>query len=176
MRPEGKSYGKTQNRSQAAPAPTTEPLLDGALDAPCSPWETAYLRFETPEQEVEKFMRRLTRLRVSDLPREAEAVELFCGRGNGLVALRRMGFANIEGVDSSARLLAQYRGSARVFAADCRQLPFEDLSKDLLIVQGGLHHLAVLPDDLELTLEDDGGCCGKTAARSDRLSPGQRHS
>jgi ubiquinone/menaquinone biosynthesis C-methylase UbiE len=46
-------------------------------------------------------------------------------------------------------LLAEYKGAARCHAGDCRQLPFADKSKDAAIVQGGLHHLPVLPDDLE---------------------------
>jgi SAM-dependent methyltransferase len=76
-------------------------------------------------------------------------LELFCGRGNGLHALARLGFRNIEGVDLSPRLLAEYRGEARCRAADCRELPFPDKSKGAAIVQGGLHHLPVLPEDLE---------------------------
>jgi ubiquinone/menaquinone biosynthesis C-methylase UbiE len=120
----------------------------------CTPWEEAYLRFETPEQEVKKFVKRLRRLRVRELPRDAKVVELFCGRGNGLIALQRMGFSNIEGVDLSAKLIAQYRGSGKVLVGDCRKLPFANQSKDLLIVQGGLHHLMVLPDHLEQTLAE----------------------
>lgn len=113
------------------------------------PWEAAYLRFETPEEEIRKFTERLRRLGVSQWPRESNVVELFCGRGNGLHALARLGFQNIEGVDLSPRLLAEYTGKARCYAGDCRELPFADSSKDAAIVQGGLHHLPVLPDDLE---------------------------
>jgi ubiquinone/menaquinone biosynthesis C-methylase UbiE len=113
------------------------------------PWETAYLRFETPEEEIRKFTERLRRLGVSKWPRETNVVELFCGRGNGLHALARLGFCSIEGVDLSPRLLAEYTGEARCYAGDCRELPFSDQSKDAAIVQGGLHHLPVLPDDLE---------------------------
>jgi SAM-dependent methyltransferase len=113
------------------------------------PWEAAYLRFETPEEEIRKFTERLHRLGVSQWPRESNVVELFCGRGNGLHALARLGFRNIEGVDLSPRLLAEYRGEARCYAGDCRELPFADGSKDAAIVQGGLHHLPALPDDLE---------------------------
>jgi SAM-dependent methyltransferase len=113
------------------------------------PWEAAYLRFETPDQEIRKFTGRLRRLGVSEWSRETNVVELFCGRGNGLHALTRLGFQNIEGVDLSPRLLAEYTGGARCYAADCRELPFADRSKDAAIVQGGLHHLPVLPDDLE---------------------------
>jgi SAM-dependent methyltransferase len=113
------------------------------------PWETAYLRFETPEEEIRKFTERLRRLGASEWPRDTNVVELFCGRGNGLHALARLGFRNIEGVDLSPRLLAEYTGEARCIAGDCRELPFGDGSKDAIIVQGGLHHLPVLPDDLE---------------------------
>ena len=118
------------------------------------PWEAAYLRFETPEEEIQKFIARLNRLGAPQWPRGAEIVELFCGRGNGLIALERLGFKRIEGVDLSSRLLAQFKGSAKCTLADCRQLPFADRTKDVLIVQGGLHHLPTLPDDLDQTFSE----------------------
>jgi len=118
------------------------------------PWEAAYLRFETPEQEIQKFIARLNRLGAPQWPRDSEIVELFCGRGNGLIALQRLGFTCIEGMDLSPRLLAQFKGSAKCTVADCRQLPFADRSKDVLIVQGGLHHLPALPDDLDQTFSE----------------------
>jgi ubiquinone/menaquinone biosynthesis C-methylase UbiE len=118
------------------------------------PWEAAYLRFETPEQEIQKFVSRLQKLGAAQWPRDAEIVELFCGRGNGLNALERLGFTRLEGVDLSPKLIAQYRGPAKCFVGDCRQLPFADRSKDVLIVQGGLHHLPTLPEDLERTLAE----------------------
>src|SRR5258708_14984450 len=113
------------------------------------PWEAAYLRFETPEEEMRKFTERLRRVGVTKWPRETNVVELFCGRGNGLHALARLGFRNIEGVDLSPRLLAEYTGEARGYPGDCRELPFADKSKDAAIVQCRLHHLPILPDDLE---------------------------
>jgi ubiquinone/menaquinone biosynthesis C-methylase UbiE len=118
------------------------------------PWEAAYLRFESPEQEIQKFIKRLTRLGASRWPRDVEIVELFCGRGNGLIALERLGFARLEGVDLSPRLVAQYRGPAKCLVGDCRRLPFADRSKDVLIVQGGLHHLPALPEDLQQTFSE----------------------
>jgi ubiquinone/menaquinone biosynthesis C-methylase UbiE len=118
------------------------------------PWEAAYLRFETPEEEIQKFIKRLTRLGAPQWPRDAEIVELFCGRGNGLIALQRLGFTRLEGVDLSPRLVAQYRGPAKCIVTDCRQLPFADRSKDVLIVQGGLHHLPTLPEDLRQTFAE----------------------
>lgn len=117
-------------------------------------WENAYLRFETPEQEIAKFLGRLKRLGAHHWPRDAQVVEIFCGRGNGLQALAQLGFARLEGVDLSERLLQQYRGPATLYVCDCRKLPFDDASRDVLIVQGGLHHLPRLMDDLEATLDE----------------------
>jgi len=112
-------------------------------------WEAAYLRFETPEEEIKKFIGRLEKLGAEEWRRDAEIVELFCGRGNGLHALQRLGFERLEGVDLSPHLISQYEGNARCYVGDCRKLPFADQSKDVLIVQGGLHHLPALPDDLD---------------------------
>ena len=128
---------------------------DGVLQSvPLDPWEAAYARFETPEEEINKFLERLKFLGVARLPRDLQVVELFCGRGNGLHALSRLGFTNIEGADISPRLLALYSGPAKCYASDCRQLPLPDQSKDVLIVQGGLHHLPALPHDLEETFRE----------------------
>jgi ubiquinone/menaquinone biosynthesis C-methylase UbiE len=134
------------------PENETNPQVQNALSP--DPWESAYLRFETPEEEIQKFIVRLNRLGAPQWPRDAEIVELFCGRGNGLVALDRLGFTRIEGVDLSPRLVAQYRGPAKCIVGDCRQLPFADRSKDVLIVQGGLHHLPNLPEDLQQTFAE----------------------
>jgi ubiquinone/menaquinone biosynthesis C-methylase UbiE len=118
------------------------------------PWESAYLAFETPEQEVAKFLKRLQKLGATDWPKDAQIIELFCGRGSGLMALHELGFTRIEGVDLSPRLLAEYRGAGRIECCDCRNLSFPDASRDIAIVQGGLHHLPILPDDLERTLAE----------------------
>ena len=115
-------------------------------------WEAAYLRFETPEQETRKFVTRLKSLGADHWPRDAKIIELFCGRGNGLRALHQMGFTKIEGADLSASLLSQYDGPGKCYVADCRRLPFGSGSKDIVVIQGGLHHLPKLPGDLEQTL------------------------
>ncbi len=117
-------------------------------------WEAAYLRFETPEQEISKFFARLEKLGVRQWANNAKIVELFCGRGNGLHALERLGFMHLEGIDLSAHLVSQYRGSATMHVGDCRELPFESESRDVLIVQGGMHHLPELPSDLDRTLAE----------------------
>jgi ubiquinone/menaquinone biosynthesis C-methylase UbiE len=132
-----------------------EPASSGAgTSQPHDAWELAYSRFETPAQEIRKFVARLKELGAEQWPKNSAIVELFCGRGNGLHALRQLGFSQIEGVDLSPRLLAQYQGTARTTVADCRELPFADGTKDVVIVQGGLHHLPALPGDLDRTLAE----------------------
>lgn len=121
---------------------------------PHDSWEEAYLRFESPEEEVRKFIRRLRFVGAGKWPRHAKIVELFCGRGNGLRALHQLGFSEVEGIDLSPSLAAEYAGPGKILVGDCRQLPFEDASRDILIVQGGLHHLPVLPDDLDRALAE----------------------
>lgn len=119
----------------------------------CDPqWEAAYERFESAEQEIHKFMRRLRGFGLDRRPKSLRVVELFCGRGGGLVALEKLGFSNIEGVDLSESLLQQYRGPATLHLADCRELPLGNASFDAVIVHGGLHHLPRLPADLEAVL------------------------
>lgn len=115
-------------------------------------WEAAYRRFETPAEEVRKFQARLRRAGVDRWPRHARLAELFCGRGNGLVALERLGFRDLAGVDLSESLLGEYSGPAQLYVGDCRDLRFEPGSLDGVTVHGGLHHLPELRDDLEAVL------------------------
>jgi ubiquinone/menaquinone biosynthesis C-methylase UbiE len=116
------------------------------------PWESAYLRFQTPEQEVRKFVRRLRTLGAKNWRRDGRVVELFCGRGNGLRALERLKFSRICGLDRSANLLGRYTGRVELVLCDCRDLPLAGGSQDIAIVHGGLHHLARIPEDIEQTM------------------------
>jgi SAM-dependent methyltransferase len=120
-----------------------------------SAWEKAFLRIETPEEEIQKFLGRLRRAGADEgWPRDSRILELFCGRGNGLHALQRLGFVNLEGADLSAPLISRYSGPAKCYVCDCRELPFETASRDIAIIQGGLHHLPKLPNDLERSLAE----------------------
>jgi SAM-dependent methyltransferase len=149
----------------AAPFPTLAPCSHTAISSAlvetegrlrCCPhcWEEAYLAFESPDEEVRKFRRRLLRLGAKSWPPAAAIVELFCGRGNGLTALGTLGFTRVEGVDFSPRLVAEYKGPFSMHVADCRCLPFADASRDIVLVQGGLHHLERLPGDLDQVVSE----------------------
>ena len=117
-------------------------------------WEAAYRRFETQDEEIAKFVRRLRLLGADAWPRSARVVELFCGRGNGMLALSQLGFTDLAGIDTSPTLTALYRGPGEAVVGDCRALPWPDASKDILIAQGGLHHLPELPGDLDRVLAE----------------------
>lgn len=109
-------------------------------------WEELFLRFETVQQERRKFVGRLKKLGVEKWDKELKVVELFCGRGSGLLAWESLGFNNIEGVDLSEKLVKHYAGKAKCHIADVRCLPFADESFDVVCIQGGLHHLDLAND------------------------------
>lgn len=117
-------------------------------------WENAYLQFQTPEEEVHKFTRRLRWLGCEKWPQDSQITEICCGRGGGLEALRRLGFQDIEGIDLSESLLGQYQGQCRASLGDCRNLSLESASRDIVIVQGGLHHVEPFPEGFSATLRD----------------------
>jgi len=117
-------------------------------------WEEAYVRFETAEEEIRKFVSRLRSFGADQWDTNLSMVELFCGRGGGLDAWQRLGFSNLEGVDISASLLHRYGGKAQLYLGDCRCLQLPDASRDIICVQGGLHHLPVLPADLISTVSE----------------------
>lgn len=117
-------------------------------------WEAAFQRFETPEQEILKFSKRLKNFGCDGWERNLSVLEIFCGRGASLLAWEQLGFRNLEGADLSANLISQYSGPAKCYVADCRKLPFDDQSKDVIAVQGGLHHLPELPSDVERTVSE----------------------
>lgn len=117
-------------------------------------WESAYLRFRTPEQEDKLFRKSLGEGGADQWSRDGVVLELFCGRGGSLRSLCEMGFRNVEGLDISRELLNEYSGPATVYAADCRELPFDENQKDVVIARDGLHHLPAFPSDLEKTLRE----------------------
>lgn len=121
--------------------------------SPAQAWEAAYRRFETPEQERQKFLKRLKQFGVESWDRNLKICEMFCGRGNGLYIWQDLGFKNIEGLDLSADLVADYKGTAKVQVGDARDLPYEDATFDVIVIQGGLHHLTLM-DDLHKTMTE----------------------
>jgi SAM-dependent methyltransferase len=75
-------------------------------------------------------------------------------REPGESVLRALGFRKVVSLDLSPRLLRAHGHATARAVADCRTLPVASRSIDIAIVQGGLHHLPGLPDDLEATLAE----------------------
>ena len=126
------------------------PVGHGTAD----PWEAAYLRFETPEEEEKKFIRRLVAAGARTWSTDSVILDLFCGRGGGARALRQLGFRRMVGLDLSPRLLAARTDPLDCLVADCRVLPVATASADIAVVQGGLHHLPKISRDLSLVLSE----------------------
>ena len=121
----------------------------------CDPvWEAAYNRFETVDEERAKFRRRLVAMGVDKMPKNLRVADLFCGRGSNLFVLAEMGFTNLSGIDLSPNLLKRFEGRAKLYVGDCRDLKLPDSVLDLVIVQGGLHHLPKFPEDLDKCLSE----------------------
>jgi SAM-dependent methyltransferase len=131
-------------------SPTPRPIIEWCPPLTCCDerWEEAYRRFETPEEERKKFRRRLEEFGVHTWDRSAEVLEIFCGTGNALHVWAELGYSRVEGVDLSRRLLEAYRGPAQLYVGDCRELRLPDGSRDVIAVQGGVHHLPNLREDL----------------------------
>jgi ubiquinone/menaquinone biosynthesis C-methylase UbiE len=117
-------------------------------------WERAYQVFETPEQELHKFAKRLRSIGAHRWDRRARILEVCSGRGTGLRAWQDLGFTSVVGVDYSAALVFGNAHSAnRVVVGDARHLPLATASVDVGVVQGGLHHLFTT-DDVDKTLAE----------------------
>jgi ubiquinone/menaquinone biosynthesis C-methylase UbiE len=116
-------------------------------------WEVAYQRFETPEQERRKFLRRLRSLGAHRWDRRTGILEICSGRGSGLLAWRALGFRDVYGLDLSVALVLASDLHRSSVIGDARRLPFRTASRDVAIVQGGLHHLPEF-DDVRATLAE----------------------
>lgn len=117
-------------------------------------WERAYNRFETRSEEIKKFEKRFRKFKFKSYPRSSRILDLFCGKGNALEALSNLGFKNLSGVDLSPELLKQCRVDAELYVGDGRDLKLDDECIDIVVIQGGLHHLYKLREDLPIILTE----------------------
>lgn len=131
--------GLRRDEPRCAPAPTR--------------WERAYQAFETPEQELRKFSARLRSIGAHQWDRQLRVLEVCSGRGTGLRAWHALGFRNVLGVDYSHALISAHRGPGLCVLGDARSLPLPSASRDIAVVQGGLHHL-LTKADVELALAE----------------------
>ena len=116
-------------------------------------WERAYQAFETPDEELRKFTDRLRSIGAAQWDRRSRILEVCSGRGSGIHAWHALGFTNVLGVDFSYALVRAHQGAGRCVLGDARSLPLASASRDIAVVQGGLHHLYTR-DDVELALAE----------------------
>lgn len=73
-------------------------------------------------------------------------LEVCSGQGNGMVAWRDLGFTNVCGVDLSPALVEVSALRGACIVGDARHLPIRTASREVAIIQGGLHHLPTFDD------------------------------
>lgn len=105
---------------------------------PNQDWENAYLEYESSEDKIKKFKNRLKTLPLKK--NISTVLDVFCGSGENTVALNSLGFQNIIQLDLSRSLLAAKHVVSPVCADACN-IPLSNGSIDLVLIQGGLHHL-----------------------------------
>ena len=116
-------------------------------------WEQAHQAFQTPKEELVKILRRFRSLGADSWDTRSSVADICSGRGAGLRAWHQLGFTDVVGVDFSAALATTYQGPGRVILGDARALPLRDRSRDIVLVQGGLHHLFTF-DDVDLAIRE----------------------
>jgi demethylmenaquinone methyltransferase/2-methoxy-6-polyprenyl-1,4-benzoquinol methylase len=95
---------------------------------------------------MDRYWRRRTVRRVGDILSRADAVclDLCCGTGDLMFALRRRAACQVLGSDFCHPMLVAARAKRRceVFEADALRLPVRDRSLDLVTVAFGFRNLA----------------------------------
>jgi SAM-dependent methyltransferase len=110
---------------------------------PNTTWENSFVQLYGETSAVSKNISRLRRggllkhLRKHDL-----VLDLFCGKCETEHGLKRMGYDRVICGDYSVRLLKTSRtGPVPKVCLDALNLPIKERSIDIVIIQGGLHHL-----------------------------------
>ena len=111
-----------------------------------TPWELAHQAFQTPEEELAKIVRRFRTLGAHTWDKHLTIADICSGRGAGLRAWHELGFTDVVGVDFSMALARTHQGPGRVLLGDARSVPLRDASRDIVMIQGGLHHLFTFAD------------------------------
>src|SRR4029079_6558235 len=125
------------------------------MNAPATPtpWELAHQAFQTPEEELAKIVRRFRTLGAHTWDTRLSIADICSGRGARLRAWHELGFTDVVGVDFSLALARTHQGPGHVVLGDARSVPLLDASRDLVMIQGGLHHLFTF-EEVELAVRE----------------------
>lgn len=94
-----------------------------------------------------------------DLPHDSRVLEVGCNSGNQLLALQRMGYQNLSGIEVQSYALDRARTrlqGANLLQASVLDIPFADGYFDLVFTSGVLIHVA--PRDLKTALGEIHRC------------------
>jgi len=92
---------------------------------------------------------------LKDIPRDARILEVGCNTGTQLLALQRMGFSNLHGIEIQSYALERARQrlpQAELIEASVFAIPYRDRHFDLVFTSGVLIHIA--PGDLPKALAE----------------------
>jgi ubiquinone/menaquinone biosynthesis C-methylase UbiE len=110
------------------------------VTAVSSDWQSAY--YEEPYYSARraKLPSRLKRLGILALPVDIRILDACCGRGEALEVLKKAGFRNLEGIDSTPP--PDRNGTGIVLHhGDVQNMPFPDASFDVVLNLHALHHM-----------------------------------
>lgn len=104
-------------------------------------WHDAYRSEALTGRRQHGHSKKLDRLGVMHLSRDARIVDICCGEGEVLDILGRKGFQNLYGVDLAVPEAAGKSAAFRYISGAANRLPFADQSVDCVVCTHSLHHL-----------------------------------
>lgn len=100
-------------------------------------WISAFI-----DRDEKKTLRKyLKRAELFGLSREWKILDLCCGYGSTLRALKKMGFTDVYGLDISEELVKLIDKNFRVQVGDCLRMGFKSNVFDAVVISGGIHHV-----------------------------------
>jgi SAM-dependent methyltransferase len=107
-------------------------------------WHETYRTAELVARRASSHGRKLERLGVLRLPRDAHILDVGCGSGEALRILHDRGFSHLYGVDTTADEDLAREPWVEVKASDAKAISYDDATFDAVICMHSLHHLGGL--------------------------------
>lgn len=104
-----------------------------------SQWNEAWSRYR--EFNYVKLAGIYDHIRIDDLPRDANILDLGCGSGEFIKILKERGFTSIDGWEIQSDLIAE-AGSDCIREGNCLVIPETPPQYDAIVMLGVLHHLS----------------------------------